>query len=105
MKRIITIVGVLGVAAMAMALSGFTKTFETKYNVKKTSVIGKAACMVCHTSAKGGKLNAYGTDVQAAMKAANSKKLTPEILAKVEGLDSNKDGVKNGDSIRQDKLP
>jgi hypothetical protein len=105
MKRIIMLFGILGTAALAMALSSYGKVFDTKYNIAKDSKLDKAACAVCHVGAKGGKLNAYGKDMEAAMKAAGTKKLTPDILAKIENLDSNKNGVKNIDDIKKDQNP
>lgn len=51
------------------------------------------------------KLNLYGTDLQKAMTQENTKVLTGSVLKKVEGLDSDKDGVKNGDEIKKDTLP
>ncbi len=105
MKKLTMLTALLVLAAFSTALSGFVKTFNDNYKVNKDSNIGKAACMTCHTTAKGGKLNPYGQDLMAAMKAADTKKLTPEILKKVEPLDSNKNGVKNIDEIKADKLP
>lgn len=105
MKRLIATCAVLSAFAMAMALSGFSKVFNEKYNVKPTSNLGKLACGVCHVSAKGGRLNPYGKDVQAVMKAENSKKVTPGILAKVESKDSDGDGAKNIAEIKADTNP
>ncbi len=105
MKRLLATVTLLGVFAMVMAMSAFNKVFHEKYNVKEGSNLDKAACAICHVKPKGGKLNPYGKDLQAAMKEANSKKLTPAILAAVEGKDSDKDGTKNGDEIKKDQLP
>jgi hypothetical protein len=105
MKRLLFVTLAMGAFAMAMALSAFTKVFHEKYNVKEGSNLDKAACAVCHLKPKGGKLNPYGKDLQAAMKAADSKKLTPAILAKVEGMDSDKDGKKNIDEIKADSNP
>lgn len=105
MKRLLITCLTLGVVAMAMALSSFSKVFHEKYNVKEGSNLDKAACMVCHVKAKGGKLNPYGKDIAAAMKAEGAKKLTPAILGKVEALDSDKDGKKNVDEIRADANP
>lgn len=105
MKRLLATCTVLSAFAMAMALSGFSKVFNEKYNIKDSSNLGKAACSVCHLKPKGGKLNPYGKDVQAVMKAENSKKVTPGILAKVEGKDSDGDGVKNLAEIRADSNP
>lgn len=105
MKRILTLIGLVGITSLAFALSTYTKVFYTTYNIKPDSKLAKANCAVCHATAKGGKLNPYGTDLSAALKAANTKKLSAEILHKVDNLDSNKDGVKNGDSIKADKNP
>ncbi|MCW5942813.1 MAG: hypothetical protein KIS66_11305 [Fimbriimonadaceae bacterium] len=41
----------------------------------------------------------------AALKQENTKVLTGSVLKKVEGLDSDKDGVKNIDEINADKMP
>ncbi|MBS1722896.1 MAG: hypothetical protein JSS66_08085 [Armatimonadetes bacterium] len=105
MKRLLGTCIALSLVTLAMALSAYSKVFQEKYHVKEGSALAKAACGVCHVGAKGGKLNAYGKDVQAAMKAAGSKKVTAAILAKVEGLDSNKNGVKNIDEIKKDHNP
>ena len=105
MKRLLFTCISLGVVATAMSLGAFTKTFAEKYDVKKGSKLATAACSVCHVKATGGKLNAYGKDISAAMKAESSKKMTAAILAKVEGLDSDKDGKKNGEEIKADSNP
>ncbi len=88
-----------------MAMTTFNKVFHDKYDIKPTSNIGKADCAACHVKKKGGALNPYGKDIAAAMKAAGSKKLTPAILSKVEGLDSDKDGKSNIAEIKADSLP
>ena len=105
MKRLVGIGTTLGIVAMAMSFGMFSKPFEANYKVAKGSELNKAACGVCHAGAKGGKLNGYGADLAAAMKAKSSKKLTPEILAMVESKDSDGDGVKNIDEIKKDKNP
>ncbi len=105
MKRIATLLLITGLAAAAMALTSYDKVFDTKYEVKPGSALATAGCKLCHVGAKGGAVNKYGKDLSAALKAANTKKMTPAILAAVENLDSNGDGIKNGASIKQDKLP
>lgn len=105
MKRASILIGLMGLAAMALAFSTFTKTFHDHYDIKKGSTLDKAACMTCHVGVKGGKLNAYGKDLQVELKAIKSKKLTPVVLDKVEGLDSDKDGMKNLDEIKKDRNP
>lgn len=105
MKRLLSTCVLLGAVTMALSLSAFSKVFDEKYHVKEGSNLNKAACAVCHVKAKGGKLNAYGKDLSAAMKADGSKKLTAAILGKVEKLDSDKDGKKNIDEIKADTNP
>lgn len=105
MKRLLYVCCAATLVASAMALGSFSKPFADKYGVKPGSTLGKAACGVCHASPKGGKLNPYGKDLAAALKAANSKKLTPAILTGVEGKDSDGDGKKNIDEIKADSNP
>jgi hypothetical protein len=105
MKRLFITCIALAVFTMAAALSAYSKVFQETYKVKEGSALDKAACSVCHVGPKGGKLNLYGKDIQLKMQEAKVKKLTPEILAKVEGLDSDKDGSKNIDEIKKDALP
>jgi cytochrome c2 len=105
MNRLLAIASTLGIAAIALSLSMFVKPFDTTYKVAKGSKLDKAACTVCHATSKGGKLNGYGTDLKAAMKADNTKKVTPGVLAKIESKDSDGDGVKNIDEIKKDSNP
>lgn len=105
MKKLLGITMTLGIVTMAMALGMFGKVFDSTYKVGKDSNLGKSGCAVCHVGARGGKLNPYGKDLEAAMKAENSKKLTPAILAKIEGKDSDGDGAKNIDEIKKDQNP
>lgn len=105
MKRLLGITALTGLMAMAMAFGPFGKVFDETYKVKGDSTLGKAKCGVCHVSPKGGKLNPYGTDMQAELKKAGSKKLTPAILKSLEGMDSDKDGKKNVDEIKADSNP
>jgi mono/diheme cytochrome c family protein len=105
MKRLISAFGIVGIAAVAGALGSFTPVFEKTYKIDASSALGKARCATCHVSAKGGKLNPYGKDIAAAMKAAKSTKLTAEILHKIDAMDSTKTGSKNIDKIKAGKNP
>jgi len=105
MKRTLMTAGVLGASAMVFALSSFGAIFNSTYNVSKTSNLGKAGCAVCHATKHGGKLNAYGKDIGAVMKAQNTKKLTADILHKVDKMDSTKSGTSNLAKIKADKNP
>ena len=95
---------IAALGALAMAKVGFVKGFDDTYGIKKTSTLGKASCGACHVG-KTPKLNLYGIDLQKAMRAENTKLLTGSVLKKVEGIDSDKDGVKNVDEIKKDLLP
>jgi hypothetical protein len=105
MKRTLTVGFTLAFCAVAMALTAYSKVFHDTYKVKEGTALDKAACSVCHVSPKGGKLNPYGTDIKLKMKETKVKKVTPEVLAKIEGVDSDKDGVKNIDEIKKDTNP
>jgi len=105
MKRTFTMIGLVGLGALALSTTASWKVFEAKYHIQTDSKLGTAKCVVCHVSKKGGKLNVFGKDLQAAMKAESTKKLTPELLAKIEGLDSLKDGQTNIAKIKADKNP
>jgi hypothetical protein len=101
-------------ATAVLALPTFFPVFETTYSIKKNSNIKKASCALCHVGFSA-KLNPYGLDLKTAVEATagtkteaaadSVKKITAETLKKVEELDSDKDGVKNGDEIRGDSLP
>ena len=103
--RLMTTALILGIFASAMAMTAYGKVFNDKYHVKDGSTLAEAKCGVCHVKANGGKLDAYGKDIQVAMKAEGAKKLTPAILTKVESLDSDKDGKKNLAEITSDSNP
>ncbi|MDR3691418.1 MAG: hypothetical protein P4L46_18710 [Fimbriimonas sp.] len=102
MKRTISILALVALGACALPTTASWKVFQAKYKIEKESKIGTATCLNCHLSKKGGKLNPYGLDLKAALKAESTKKLTPEILAKVEGLDSTKSGKTNIAKIKAD---
>jgi hypothetical protein len=85
-----------------MALLSYSTAFNAKYHPSKNSELGKAKCATCHVGMTK-KLNPYGESLKAAM--GGLKKLTPEAMAKVEGLDSDGDGAKNSDEIKAGTLP
>jgi hypothetical protein len=105
MRRMFSLVGIITLAAVATAMIGYNKPFETTYKLGKDSDLAKAKCMVCHEKKTGGKMNAYGEDLKKVMDAAKSKKLTAELLKKVEAMDSDGDGKKNIDEIKADSNP
>ncbi|HVL38670.1 MAG TPA: thrombospondin type 3 repeat-containing protein [Fimbriimonadaceae bacterium] len=105
MKRFLTIGLVLALSVLALASASFLKVFNTTYNVKADSELGKAKCGACHTGKMGGKLNKYGMDLDEAMKEAKSKTITAEILAKIHELDSDGDGMKNGEELKAGRNP
>ena len=105
MKRLFAIATLLAIFVVAMAMPTFSKAFNDTYKVKKDSTLEKAKCSLCHVSAKGGKLNPYGIDMQKEMKTQKTKKLTAEVLKALEKLDSDKDKITNLDEIKKDALP
>ena len=104
LSRIGLTTGMMALATAALALPTFFKDFQTTYSIKKGSALDNASCTVCHIG-KSPKLNPYGEDLKKLMGAEKVKKLSAEIHKKAEGLDSDKDGVKNIDEIKADTLP
>lgn len=103
MRKLALLIGVLGLTVGTFGFGTFGPIFVKQYGIKPDSTLGKAKCGVCHASAKGGKLNAYGEDLKTTL--GSSKKLTADTLKAVEGKDSNKNGAKNIDDIKADKIP
>ena len=93
----------LGLMVSALATPKYLATFWKAYPSVKNTAVGNAKCMVCHV--KGKDLNVYGKDVQKAMQEKKTKELTAEILKSIEKLDSDKDGVSNGDELKAGTLP
>ena len=103
MKRSLVVTALLGLFVLgALPTAPLGGVFNTKYSLKKDGTLAKAKCTLCHLKALP-KLNPYAGDMKKEM--AGAKKLTPEILVKLEGLDSDGDGVKNGIEIKADTLP
>ena len=103
MKRSLIVTAMMSIFVVGgLASAMFIGVFNQKYNVKKDGNLAKARCGVCHMKTMP-KLNPYGEDLKRAMGA--SKKLTAEILAKVEDKDSDGDGVKNLAEIKADTNP
>jgi len=103
MKRILASATLCVIVTGAIAMPSFLTVFKDTYKISSSSTLGKAKCLICHTSMAGKKMNAYGADLKTAL--GSKKKMTAEILAKVEGLDSAKTGSTNLAKIRADKLP
>lgn len=97
---------VVSTALSASALPTFTKTVKDTYAIPTNGQLDKAKCSLCHTSlAKGDTLNPFGASLETALDAQKTKKLTRDILARIESLDADKDGVSNLEELTADSLP
>lgn len=102
--RLALTAGLVLSAGAAMAHPEFISTFNKAFKPAPGTTLPKPPCAVCHVGMSP-KLNPYGADLQKAMKAAKTAKLTPSIFAKVANLDSDKDGAKNGAEMKAGTLP
>ena len=103
MKRSLwTLVAAITLAAAPVAMISFGPVFNETYHPAKDGKLAKAKCAVCHVGMTK-KLNPYGEDLHKIV--GGSKKLSPDVLKKVEQLDSDKDGVKNIDEIKAGTFP
>ncbi|HEY3413027.1 MAG TPA: hypothetical protein VGM51_08215 [Armatimonadota bacterium] len=102
--RTVLTIGFAAITATSFALPAFLTTFQATYKAPKGSALESAGCKTCHVGSTT-KRNPYGQDVEKAMAALKSKKVTAEVLKKVELLDSDKDGVTNIAEITKGTLP
>lgn len=106
LMRLAAMAGAIGLGVAAIAMPTYDKVVAQQYKTKKDGVIAKASCALCHASkAKLKEYNLYGTDLKKVMDEAKTKVLTVDLLKKVDLLDSDKDGVKNGDELKAGTLP
>jgi hypothetical protein len=96
--------GLVVLSGAVLAMPSFLVTFKSTYKVPKDSALDKASCAACHIG-KSIKLNPYGLDLKKVLQDTKTMKMTAEILKKVEDMDSDKDGVKNGEEIKKGTLP
>ncbi len=73
------------------ALPAYTRLYQTKYGYR-------ASCVLCHSAGGGSAVNNYGRDFLRA--GANF-----QAFAKIESLDSDKDGFRNLDEISKKSNP
>ena len=94
-----------GAIPPAAALPAFPPVVMKTYQPKTGGAVANAAqkCTLCHVQVP--KLNPYGVEIKAALKAAGTKNLTPEILHAVDEKDSDGDGATNTQEIAADTLP
>lgn len=102
--RAVLTIGFAAIAATSFALPGYLNVFQKTYSPPKGSALEKGSCATCHVG-RTTKVNPYGADLKKAMTAMKSKKVTSDVLKKVEQLDSDKDGAKNIDEINKGTLP
>lgn len=99
----IAVVSTVGLfSTSAVALPTFKPVLDSTYHLAPASAAGKAGCGVCHVGTTK-NLNPYGVDLKKAL--AGKKTITTDVLKKVEKLDSDKDGVKNGVELKKGALP
>lgn len=102
-RLLVSSVLAFGLMVGALATPKYLVVFKKTYPAPKDSALTKAKCAACHV--KGKELNVYGKDLQKAMQEKKTKDLTAEVLKSVEKLDSDKDGVSNGDELKAGTLP
>jgi hypothetical protein len=104
-SSIVILLGVLGASTTVLATLDSQKAFLAKYPDAKAK-LGK--CTTCHVKPLPKKedheSNAYGKDLAKNVLDAKAEKKQYDY-AKVEGLDSDGDGVKNIDEIKAGTNP
>ena len=84
-----TLLASQGAFATSACLQEFTTTYSSS---QSDDALGSAACLLCHTTSFGGPFNTYGNDLS--VKGANCGSTAfADVLASVEGLDSDHSGT------------
>jgi PKD repeat protein len=78
-----------GAFAFNACLQEFTNTYPDS---QSDDVLGSAPCLLCHTTSFGGPFNSYGNDL-ATRGATCGSSTFADLLASVEGIDSDHDGT------------
>lgn len=90
----------------ASALPAYLEAAKAAYNFKAGGVVETKSCSLCHAGATNRtSLNLYGKDVQAALKSAVDKKVTPALIHRLDDKDSDGDGWSNAAEFSADTLP
>jgi Cep192 domain 4 len=90
---VLVIAVVLAVGGTAYAVSGYLNTFNSTYGTSGTRL---DTCVLCHPSGTGGARNSFGSDFASGGHNFN---------AALEALDSDGDGIINGDEIANLTFP
>ncbi len=91
------------VAAMTAAYPPYWEAFEEHYKPKGD--IAKAECNTCHSPTTKTIRNAYGKQIERALKESKAESLTVQLLQIVEKEDANGDGISNLEEIQAGRLP
>ena len=106
LSALLCLVALVCVPTRSAAEPEFPKIFTDTYKPKSGGTVDSAAqaCTLCHLDAPPA-LNPYGKSVNAALKQAGTKKLTPAILHSIDDQDADGDGFSNTEEISKDFLP
>lgn len=102
--RAVALVGLMLLGGAATALPVLRTDFLKLAGIKSGSKISAEQCTLCHLP-NGTKLNPFGLDMQKAMKAAKTRKLTAQVIKQLATLDSDKDKFTNEREWKADTLP
>ena len=95
--RLALLVSAVSISIAANANPDILKKFKEVYNKPN------ADCVVCHS--KPPQRNPYGKAVEGALYKAGVQEATAEVFKSIETLDSDGDGISNGDEIKGDSKP
>jgi hypothetical protein len=102
--RAMALIAMFVATASALALPAIRSEFTKRYKSPSAGAQAKAGCALCHVG-NTLKRNAYGADLEKALKASGSSRVTAAVFAKIEKLDSDRDGTKNGVECTKGTLP
>jgi uncharacterized membrane protein len=103
-KLLISVLLTATCASAAVAKPDYLETLQTHFKADG-GPIAERACANCHVSNSDFGLNPFGKQVAHEKVAANARSVSDLVLAKVDALDANGDGVTNLDEMKAGKDP
>jgi uncharacterized membrane protein len=105
MKRALLPLSLTLCSAVSLASGEYMDTFLSHYGLNDVAEFGERSCGICHVSDSDFAFNPYGKDMRKAFTDTGATEVTEALLVSLEGLDSDGDGVSNGEEITAKTFP
>lgn len=105
MKRFCLATCLIATAPCAFATGEYMDAFLSHYKLKENTAFNDKSCGICHVSDADFEFNPYGAAVKKALSDSGASAVDGAVLASIESLDSDGDGVTNGEEVAAATFP